>query len=143
MKKITQINTSNCLRALLMTMLAPGPAFASGCSDSSEAETTGAVETAPGLRIFVDPKTGEITDVPPPGETLESPTPKNGVGGYPEIQQHVRPDGSVVADIGDRFMTELRVEVVDGKVVTCHKQVNDPRKADKKESDEPGPVKDN
>ena len=143
MKKISQLNTSNCLIALLMTILAPGPAFASGCSDGSEAETTGAVETAPGLRVFVDPKTGEITDVPPPGETLESPAPKNGVDGYPEIQQHVRPDGSVVADIGDRFITQLRVEVVDGKVVTCHRQVSDPRKADSKESGDPDLVKDN
>ena len=56
---------------------------------------------------------------PPAGEELQSITPL-----APPIQQIQRADGTVVADIGDRFMTEVRVEVIDGKVVTCHVPVD-------------------
>ncbi|MEJ8569363.1 hypothetical protein [Elongatibacter sediminis] len=34
-----------------------------------------------------------------------------------------RPDGVVVADIGNRFMSETRVEIVDGEIITCHRAV--------------------
>jgi hypothetical protein len=97
-----------------------GPAWASE-SDCTDVIQLGENAPGEGLRAYVDPKTGELLSGPPPGEQMEESV---GIGQAPrldEIRQEVRPDGSVVADIGDRFITELRVEIVDGKAVTCHR----------------------
>jgi hypothetical protein len=76
-------------------------------------------DAAAGLKAYVDPATGELLDRPPPGEPPAAPPEPPAAA--PEIPVHVRPDGTVVADISDRFMNDLRVEIIDGKVVTCHR----------------------
>lgn len=97
-----------------------GPVWASesGCtSEDSPAEKA----QGEGLKAYVDPDTGELLSSPPKGEPLEAPAAAAQATAPAEIQQQVLPDGSVVADIGDRFVTELRVEIVNGKAVTCHR----------------------
>ena len=88
----------------------------SGCQQPSEAGIH-----APGLKAYVDPLTGELISEPPasssPDEGLSAPRPAD----YPPVEEQVRPDGTVVADVGDRFITQLRAEVIDGQLVTCHR----------------------
>jgi hypothetical protein len=112
---------------------------AGGCAETAD-ETAGAGETAQasppdpaageragetpadaaaGLKAYVDPATGELIDRPPAGEPPAAPAEPPATA--PEIPVQVRPDGTVVADISDRFMNDVRVEIIDGKVVTCHR----------------------
>ncbi len=109
------------LVALLYALAAPGWASESGCTGESLSAETASGE---GQRAYVDPETGELLSEPPPGEQLEPPVQPLVSG---EILQEVQPDGSVVADIGDRFITTLRVEIVDGKAVTCHRSAVKPQ----------------
>ena len=106
------------LIVLHFALAAPAWASESGCTGVPSSNGN-----APGeaLKIYVDPKTGELLSEAPPGEHLAAPAKIVQPQELGEIQQEVRPDGSVVADIGDRFITELRVEIVDGKTVTCHR----------------------
>jgi len=107
------------LISLVLYCLLEGSAVASdsGCSDDTTSPLAGA-----GLKVYVDPKTGELLDQPPPGQELPALV---GPSRAAPVTQQVRPDGTVVADVGDRFVTELRAEVVDGKVVTCHRPVDE------------------
>jgi hypothetical protein len=115
------------LTVLLFALTAPVWASESGCKSAPPPDKKASGE---GLRIYVDPETGELLSEPPPGEQLEAPAEISQAPERGEIRQEVRPDGSVVADIGDRFITELRVEIVDGKVVTCHRSAEKPQPPD-------------
>lgn len=110
--------TAILITALFFTLMETGWAAETGCSgeNPSNGETPGA-----GQKVYVDPDTGELLSGPPNGEQFEASSEATQAPAPIEIQQEVRPDGSVVADIGDRFITELRVEIVDGKAVTCHR----------------------
>jgi len=110
------------LVTLIITLTGPVWPSESGCTQANPSESKAPAE---GLRVFVDPNTGELLSSPPPGEQLEPAAVTSQAAEQGEILQQVRPDGSVVADIGDRFITELRVEIVDGKVVTCHRSAED------------------
>jgi hypothetical protein len=103
------------LIALLFALAAPVWASESGCTGVTP---SAGVPSGEGQIAYVDPETGELLSEPPAGEQLEPPVQPPVSG---EIRQEVLPDGSVVAYLGDRFMTTLRVEIVDGKVVTCHR----------------------
>ena len=106
------------LITLVFTLAGPVWASESGCTQTISSDSKAPTE---GLKVYVDPKTGELLSAPPPGESLEASAVTSQAPEQGEILQQVQPDGSVVADIGDRFITELRVEIVDGKVVTCHR----------------------
>lgn len=121
MNKIFTRGTTIQLFSLALLTLATSQIFASGCTQPDEATPSPATQPSAGMRAYVDPETGELTDSPPPGEQLDPDQVVDTGPDRPEIEQVVQPDGSVTADIGDRFMTELRVEVVDGEVVTCHR----------------------
>ncbi len=112
------------LIALLFVLAAPGWASESGCTGVTPSAENASGE---GRKVYVDPETGELLSEPPPGEQLE-PSVQPPVSG--EIRQEVQPDGSVVADIGDRFITTLQVEIVDGKAVTCHRPALEPQPPD-------------
>lgn len=98
-----------CLACLLCSAVS---AADSGCSQPSSGPA--------GQTVYVDPQTGELLSEPLPGQALDSVTRQPS---YPDVVEQPRPDGSVVADVGDRFITELHAEVVDGKLVTCHRPV--------------------
>ena len=115
------------LTVLLFALTAPVWASESGCTSAPPSDKKASGE---GLRVYVDPETGELLSEPPPGEQLEDPAEISQAPEPAEIRQEVRPDGSVVADIGDRFITELRVEIVDGKAVTCHRSAAKPQSPD-------------
>ncbi|HKJ15884.1 MAG TPA: hypothetical protein VJ984_00860 [Xanthomonadales bacterium] len=97
------------------------PVFASehGCSGQAEigrGATSGDVSTRSSQVVSVDPDSGEL---------VRSQMPQNA----PPIQQRDTgpvkieelPDGTVTADVGDRFRAHLVAEMVDGKLVTCHR----------------------
>ena len=109
------------LIALLFALAAPGWASESGCTGVTPSAEKASGE---GRKVYVDPETGELLSEPPPGEQLEPPVQPPVSG---EIHQEVQADGSVVADIGDRFVTTLRIEIVDGKAVTCHRSPVEPQ----------------
>ncbi len=73
-----------------------------------------------GLRAFVDPETGELTSAPPDDQALDGPDSANARKNLSEVKITTRPNGEMVADVGDRFQRELRAEIIDGKLVTCH-----------------------
>lgn len=84
-----------------------------------------------GLRAYVDPETGELLDGPPPGQRVESGDTPATAGqaqraGEPNekgLKVTVAPNGMRVIELGDRFLTELHAEMIDGKLVTCHRYV--------------------
>jgi hypothetical protein len=89
---------------------------AAGCTDAGAhpaAKGNGTAQT-----VYLDPDTGELLSAPPPGAELpgmlQAPPP------LPPLVEKVMPDGTVVADIGRRFIHPLRAEIVDGQLVTCH-----------------------
>jgi hypothetical protein len=109
----------------LWMALAPWAVFASGSGCGAAAEDDAAPsqagdDTPAGQTIYVDPVTGELTDPPEPvapdPDQVRGPQPPE-----PDLNVVRLPDGTVRADVGDRFVTELRIEVVDGKPVTCHR----------------------
>lgn len=75
--------------------------------------------SAAGVKVYLDPETGELLDHAPPDAPAE--LPPESPAAEPEIPVMVRPDGTVVADVGNRFRSELRVEVIEGQAVTCHR----------------------
>lgn len=125
--------TSFAVILFLCALLAVGPAAAgSGCTETAPSTPQAAVPsnvTSPpapsaGLRVHVDPQTGKLLDRPPEGETPE-PLPEQPAAAEDDIPVVVRPDGTVVADIGDRYRTALHAEIVDGELVTCHRPVGE------------------
>ena len=117
------------LIALLFALVAPGWASESGCTGvtPSDGKWSGG-----GLKVHVDPKTGELLGEPLPGDELQAPVVSGQIRDPGKLRQEVRPDGAVIVHAGDFFMTELRVEIMDGKVVTCHRSAAEPQ------SPEPG-----
>ena len=112
----------------LLWMTASGTAFAqsSGCDPTAsdpnpldsgiqtEPETTSAL----GLRVFIDPQTGEFVPEPPPGSApaVDAAAAES----RPELVEEIRPDGSVMIRLDDRFQKPLQAEVKNDELVTCH-----------------------
>lgn len=69
--------------------------------------------------VYVDPETGELLPGPPAAEALPEATLIERAA-RPVVQE-VRPDGTVVADIDERFDVAVHAEIVDGELVTCHR----------------------
>ena len=113
----------------LSMALAPWTVLASdsGCGpDAGKAEShepAQAEEAPAGQTIYVDPVTGELTDPPVPAAPADAGQVQGPQPPEPDLNFVRLPDGTVGAEVGDRFVTELRIEVVDGKVVTCHRPV--------------------
>jgi len=111
----------------LLTVLGTALPVAAGPPPGCTPETTETpADRAPGLRAYVDPQTGELTEKPPSdrsGASTQQQTPRTAAqAAAPEpFVEVIRPDGSVAIDIGDRFLMELHAEVVNGKVVLCHR----------------------
>lgn len=92
----------------------------SGCGGKAAANgATDAQDSSAALRVQVDPRTGELIDRP----TAGAPSVSSGQSVAAPIPVTRRADGMVVADIGNRFMSETRVEIVDGEIITCHRAV--------------------
>lgn len=118
------------LVAALVLIAPPGSADepATGTAESPEAPTsqerstvsestdgtTAAPEGEAGLRAVIDPETGEFI-VPPPAmqEELRHAFEALQVRGLDigDMEQRVRPDGTVMAPLGTRFITPLMVTV--------------------------------
>ena len=88
-----------------------------GCSTPAEASESASFQA--GQVVSVDPETGQL---------VRRARPEN----YREPQRDTRPveirelpDGTVTADVGDRFRAHLVAEIVDGKLVTCHQASQD------------------
>jgi len=94
--------------------------------DHDNVAEQGAASSQPaqaGRKAYIDPQTGELTSSPP----LTSKKPKAAI--TPNLQKArqdvpmvTHPDGEVSADIRGLFMSTLEAEIVDGKLVTCHKK---------------------
>lgn len=80
----------------------------------------GATEKAPGMVIYIDPKTGEILSKPPAGAL---PVEKSTVGTQKELREVPSPvpGGGVMIELDDRFKSPLKAETnADGKVTIQH-----------------------
>lgn len=111
-----------------LVALLPGPILAadSGCGKPASAQGSGAdpeTDHPAGQTIYVDPDTGELVDPPVPAAPDEAQQAQVPRPPEPDLPVVRLPDGTVRADVGDRFVTELRVEVRNGQVVTCHRPV--------------------
>lgn len=110
------------LALLLLLVLWSGCARAgSGCPDahSGGADTNApAGPGGPGLIAYIDPDTGQLAARRPPG--VRPPGITRPQAPEAPMTEHVLPDGSVRLDVGRHFVTQLRAEIVDGRLVTCH-----------------------
>ena len=88
-----------------------GPPFAAAASTEDDKKTSGATEGTPGMRVYIDPKTGEFTK-PPPGvaPTEVSPSLKDALStsseGLVETPSPA-PGGGVMIDLQGRFRSPL------------------------------------
>ncbi len=113
-----------CLVPTLLVAAAPDGLAAEGCKGQgtgSTKSTAAPPDASAGLKVYLDPDTGELLAEPPPG--VASGSSPETPAAEPDVRFAQQPDGTVVADVGDRFMTELYIEIVDGKAVTCHRPV--------------------
>ena len=113
------ISLSNRIIPLCVVIGALAPAFAAGGECHPQDANTQHEMPEQGLRAFVDPETGELTHTPPPGEEPDLPQSRSSVED-PEVRFEQLEGGEVAADVGDRFHRDLRVEIVDGELITCH-----------------------
>jgi len=93
-----------------------------GCSEQPSPVAAGTDSTEQrGLKVFIDPVTGEL--ISEPAATQPAPAPAK-VADQPELPVEVRPDGTLVLDLTANPVNELRVEKVDGKLIECHHEVS-------------------
>lgn len=100
-----------------------------GCREPAQAPSE-TEDSSAGLRAYIDPVTGELTDPPPdslPPGNVTAGDSANAPNVFPES---VSPDGTVSIDLGDRFITPLHAEVIDGKIVTCHRPAPETEQTD-------------
>jgi len=85
-------------------------------SPSPAANASGA---SPGMKVYIDPETGEFLEQPPTGaQPMASPS---AVLPEPEQVESPVPGGGVMFDVRDRFQTPLEVRMgSDGKPVLRH-----------------------
>jgi hypothetical protein len=92
-----------------------------GCSEQPRPVTAGTDSPEQqGLKVFIDPATGELISEPVDVQPAEAPAK---AAAQPELQVEERPDGTLVLDLTENPVNELRVEKVDGKLVECHREV--------------------
>jgi hypothetical protein len=113
------------LFALALLAAWPAAGFAAepeGCSEQRVPPAKSPATASPpteALKAYVDPETGELLSEPPQGEP-EAPDSAASAPEEPQYEAETRPDGTVVLDLSERPLEELRAEVVDGKIVSCH-----------------------
>lgn len=104
------------LNAVFSPVLASEP----GCSthkDMGDSAATDGFDASARQVVSVDPDTGElIASKRPPNAP---PVKQRDTG---PVQTRELPDGTVIAEVGDRFRAHLVAEIVDGKLVTCHRE---------------------
>lgn len=107
---------------LIPAIADPGNTAESGCSGepSTSRENPGPA-VGEGLKVYVDPDTGELLSEPPPGAETLAPDLPAATHNLADVPVETRADGTIVADVGDRYVTELHVEMIDGQLVTCHR----------------------
>lgn len=86
------------------------------------AQGAGPPATQPGMKIYINPETGELLEQPPKGaEAMVTPSvalPR------PEQVESPEPGGGVMVDVRKRFQTPLHVRMgSDGKPVLGHGDV--------------------
>jgi len=114
---------TTCALAILLFLL-PDTARpeAGACSEQPAPVTAGSEPTEQqGLKVFIDPDTGELVSAPVATQPAEAPAK---VADQPELPVQVRPDGTLVLDLSENPVNELRVEKVDGKLIECHQEVS-------------------
>lgn len=95
---------------------------AGACSEQPSPVTAGTDSARQqGLKVFIDPETGELISEPAASEPAQA---RAKVADQPELPVEVRPDGTLVLDLTDNPVNELRVEKVDGKLIDCHREVS-------------------
>jgi hypothetical protein len=79
--------------------------------------TAGESPSAPGMRAYVDPATGKLTDRPPPGAAALPAASHSGVG----LAETPAPGGGVMVHLQGRFQSPLVATVgPDGQVRVEH-----------------------
>jgi len=89
-------------------------------AENTADNSSSALNTSPasGLQAFIDPQTGELVSEPPGGRTTLPDAPA--AASRPELIEEVRPDGSAIMRLDDRFMTPLQAGIIEQKLVICH-----------------------
>ena len=112
-----------CAVAVLLFLL-PDTAHSEtgGCSEQPPPVTAGTDSPEQqGLKVFIDPDTGELITEPAAAQPAQAPAK---AVDQPELPVEVRPDGTLVLDLTENPVNELRVEKVDGKLIECHHEVS-------------------
>jgi len=115
-----------CALALLLSTSSGVFAQPPGCDQSApgsapaNSEPTAETDSpsVAGLRAFIDPQTGELVSVPPPGSVPE--TAATAAQDRPELVEEVLPDGTVIVRLDDRFQHPLQAELQGDELITCH-----------------------
>lgn len=93
----------------------PAWAASSGCGEDHQTHRD------EGLKAYIDPDTGELLSEPPPGEAAGAAEGAQAEPTIPEPTVQTLPDGTLMLDLSDQPANELRAEIIDGKLVTCHR----------------------
>jgi len=106
--------------AAALTLLAlPYQAGTAVAATDDAAPAAAAVTGGSGLRVHIDPRTGELLDEPPPGSETDVGTGLKSTG--PALVEEPSPvaGGGTMIRLDDRFRADFRAEVgPDGKLVT-------------------------
>ena len=107
--------------------VASDPTWVPVCAEEPKTAEEAPVNSA-GLQAHVDPDTGELVNAPPAGQRFKPDTEQTQGIAPPQDDLPVvtNADGSETVELGDRFMTQLRAQVIDGKLVTCHAPASRP-----------------
>lgn len=116
------VQVGACALAVLLFLLPDSARTQTGgCSEQSRPVTTGTDSPEQqGLKAFIDPATGELISEPVDMQPAEAPAK---APAQPELPVEERPDGTLVLDLTENPVNELRVEKVGGKLVECHREV--------------------
>lgn len=104
-----------------------GPAQAHSGTAAAKADGGQAAATpqgSPGMRVYVDPETGEFTVPPTEARAVEAPAPEAATStsheGLVEVRSPV-PGGGFMVDLQGRFRSPLTATLgADGKVMMAH-----------------------
>ena len=121
---MSRLSTLFLLTSVLLASVDAAGSCKSQDHDNAAEQDIALSQPAPaGRKAYIDPETGKLTSTPPP--TSIRP-PAAVISDLQKARQDVpmvtHPDGEVSADISGLFMTTLEAEIVDGKLVTCHKK---------------------
>ncbi len=117
--------TQNLKTSALIVVLSGmcGSAQAAGTDDkATPSPPENAAVASPGMKVYIDPETGELLEQPPKG-TQAMVTPSAALPEPEQVESPV-PGGGVMVDVRKRFQTPLQVRMgSDGKPVLRHGDV--------------------